>query len=93
MNKSHNQISAEFYLKQGLDRLPAEVAATTAMLIMQFGPLMCSEQYAELFDIKHGTVERQISDETIAVKPKKVGRKNFFPTVSVALLVHAKEAA
>lgn len=66
----------------------AEVLYTAACLTQKYGESLNVNEYAELMEIKHSTVEKQISDETIALKPIKVGRVNKFPTIEVAKLLH-----
>lgn len=69
-------------------KLSAEVLYTAACLTEKFGPTLNTEQYGSYFNIKTTTVERQISNETIAVKPKKIGRENIFTAIEIAKHLH-----
>lgn len=66
----------------------AEVLYTAACLTERFGESLSVDDYATLMNIKPTTVEKQISDETIALKPTKIGRVNKFPVIEVAKLLH-----
>lgn len=74
-------------------QLTPEVAFTAASIIDQYGAALDIDQYAEFMKLKRETVIRQISDETIAVRPSKFGKQNLFSAVDLAKAIHEKVAA
>ena len=70
------------------NKLSPEVIFTATFLNEKYGPMLTAQQYCEQFNIKTNTLERQISNETVAIKPRKVGKANFFPTIEVAKYMH-----
>lgn len=62
----------------------------TEYLLKTYGPYLTVEQYASFFKLKVSTVHKQISDETIAVKPVKFGRNNLFAVSKVADTLHGR---
>jgi|Cruoilmetagenom7_1024161.scaffolds.fasta_scaffold251058_2 hypothetical protein len=76
----------EELLKIVSKELGTELTLKIVFLHKRYGECLTVEQYSELFGIKPSTVFKQISDETVAIKPTKVGRNNLFSVIDVAKL-------
>lgn len=75
-------------IEQLAEKLKPELLFTAINLTTKYGELMSAKQYAHLMGVKLGTIEKQISNETIPIEPVKFGRLNFFPTIEVAKMFH-----
>lgn len=75
-------------LIKAAENLGAELSMKILMLNDRYGDSLTVEQYAEYFKLKESTVYKQISDETIAVRPVKIGRENLFCVIEVAKLFY-----